>query len=116
MYEDFCQVKLMLHHPFKHLEELLSIDNTVYLSYREAYTACCLSHSYPEDYYAEPETDRDEIPDDDEDEEDLEVEPRIEDEEPLADFEVYAQRRANDHGQLDGLASLGTRHLDWEYN
>ena len=32
-YNDFCCVKLMLHHPFNHIEELLSVDDVVYLSY-----------------------------------------------------------------------------------
>ena len=106
----------MLHHPFNHIEELLSVDNVVYSSYQEAYTACRWHHSHPEDYYADPETDLDELSNDDEDEEDLEVEPEPEDERPLADFEAYAQRRPDDQGQLDGLGGLGTRHLDREYD
>jgi ATP-dependent DNA helicase PIF1 len=115
-YNNFCCVKLMLHHPFNHIEELLLVNNVVYSSYQEAYTACCRHHSHPEDYYADPETDLDELSNDDEDEEDLEVEPKPEDERPLADFEAYAQRRPDDQGQLDGLGGLGTRHLDREYN
>jgi hypothetical protein len=96
-YNDFCRVKLMLHHPFDHIEELLSVD-IVYSSYREAYTACCQHHSHPEDYYADPKMDLDELPDDDGDEKDLEVEPKPEDERPLADFEAYARRRPDDQG------------------
>ena len=106
----------MLHHPFNHIEELLSVDNVVYSSYQEAYTACCRHHSHPEDYYADPETDLNELSNDDKDEEDLEVEPELEDERPLADFKAYAQRRPDNQGQLDRLSSLGTRHLDWEYD
>ena len=106
----------MLHHPFDHIEELLSVDDVVYSSYQEAYTACRQHHSHLEDYYANPETDLDELPNDDGDEEDLEVEPELEDERPLADFEAYARRRPDDQGQLDGLGGLGTRHLDREYD
>jgi hypothetical protein len=42
------------------------------------------------------ETDLDELSNDDEDEEDLKVEPELEDKRPLADFEAYAQRRLDD--------------------
>jgi hypothetical protein len=104
----------MLHHPFDHIEELLSVDNVVYSSYQEAYTACHQHHSHPDDYYTDPEADPDEIQIDDD--EDLDVEPEPEANAPLADFEAYAQRRPDDQGQLDGLGGLGTRHLDREYN
>ena len=104
----------MLHHLFNYVEELLSVDNIVYSSYREAYTACCQHHSHPDDYYTDPEADLDEIQIDDD--EDLNVELEPEADAPLADFEAYAQWRPDDQGQLDGLGSLGTRHLDREYN
>jgi ATP-dependent DNA helicase PIF1 len=104
----------MLHHPFDHVEELLSVDDVVYSSYREAYTACRQHHSHPDDYYTDPEADPDEIQIDDD--EDLNVEPEPEANAPLADFEAYAQRRPDDQGQLDGLGGLGTRHLDREYD
>src|ERR1700736_4248264 len=64
-YNDFCRIKLMLHHPFDHVEELLSVDDVVYSSYREAYTACRQHHSHPDDYYTDPEADPDEIQIDD---------------------------------------------------
>jgi inorganic pyrophosphatase len=85
----------MLHYLYNYVEELLSVDDVVYSSYQEAYTACRRHHSYPDDYYADPETD--ESPDDD-GEDDLEVEPEPEDEGPLADFEAYARRRPDDQG------------------
>ena len=85
----------MLHHPYNHVEELLLVDDVVYSSYREAYTACRRHHSHLDDYYADPETD--ESPDDD-GEDDLEVEPELEDKGPLTDFEAYARRRLDDQG------------------
>ena len=50
---------------------------------------------------------------DDDNPDDIEVEPNPEVEAPLADFETYARRRPDhDSVQLDGLDGLGTRHLD----
>ena len=90
IYNDFCCVKLMLHHPFNYIKELLSVNDVVYSSYQEAYTACCQHHSYLEDYYANLETDLDKLPNDNRDEEDLEVELELKDKGPLANFEAYA--------------------------
>ena len=88
-YGDFCQVKLMLYHPFEHVDELLSVDGVFYLSYEEAYTTCCEHHSHSEDYYVDPEPDVDELPNDDNNPDDVDVEPDLEVEAPLTDFEAY---------------------------
>ncbi len=115
-YNDFCRVKLMLHHPFVHVDELLSVNGVAYSSYQEAFTACCQHHSHPEDYYVDPEPDAEESNNSDNDNlDDIEPDPEVE--APLADFEAYARRRPNhDLGQLDGLDGLGTRHLDRAYD
>jgi hypothetical protein len=114
-YNDFCRVKLILHHPFVHVDELLSVDGVAYSFYQEAFTACCQHHSHPEDYYVDPEPEAEELDDGDEDLDDIEPDPEVE--VPLADFEAYAQRRPNyDLSQLDGLDGLGTRHLDRAYD
>ena len=116
-YEDFCRVKLMLHHPFEHFDELLSVDGVAYLSYKDAFADCCRHHSHPEDYYVDPEPDEDDLPDDDDDPDDVGVGPDPEVEAPLADFEAYARRRPDhDSVQLDGLDGLGTRHMDRAYD
>ena len=110
-------MKLMLHHPFEHVDELLSVDGVVYSSYEEAFAACCEYHSHNEDYYVDPEPDTDELPNDDGNPDDIEVEPDPEVEAPLADFEAYAQCWPDhDLVQLDGLDGLGTRHLDRAYD
>ena len=110
-------MKLMLHYPFEHVDELLSVDRVVYLSYEEAFAACCEYHSHDEDYYVDPEPDADELPNDDDNSDDIEVEPDPEVEAPLADFEAYAQRRPDhDSVQLDEFDGLGTRHLDRAYD
>ena len=116
-YGDFCRVKLMLHHPFEHVDELLSVDGVVYSSYEEAFVACCEHHSHDEDYYVDPEPDADELPNDDNNPDNIKVEPDPEVEAPLADFEAYARRRPDhDSVQLDRLDGLGTRHLDRAYD
>jgi hypothetical protein len=83
-------VKLMLHHPFEYVDKLLSVDGVVYLSYEEAFAACCEHHSHDEDYYVDPEPDTDELHNDDDNPDYIEVEPNPEVEAPLADFETYA--------------------------
>jgi len=103
----------MLHHPFTSIEELFSVDGVAYPTYQEAYAACRQHHSHPEDYYSDPEPDPDK-PQEDEEKENVKPEPELD--APLADFEAYAQRRLDDQGQPDGLGSLGTCHIDWEYN
>ncbi len=93
-YSDFCRVKLMLHHPFVHVEELLSVNGVAYSCYQEAFTACCQHHSHPEDYYVDPELETEESADiDDDSPDDIEPDPEVE--VPLADFEAYARQRPN---------------------
>jgi hypothetical protein len=106
----------MLYHPFEHFDELLSVERVAYLSYKDAFIACCRYHSHPEDYYVDPEPDDDDLPDDD-DPDDVEVEPDPEAEAPLADFEAYTRHRPDDDlVQLDGLDGLGTCHMDRAYD
>ena len=48
-YENYCRVKLMLHHPFVDLSDL-QIPNAVgELSYVKAYDVCCRNHDHPRD-------------------------------------------------------------------
>jgi hypothetical protein len=73
-------------------------------------------HTYPEDYYVDPEPDNGESdPDNNKDTDDVKANPEIE--VPLADFEVYAQWQPNhDLTRLNSSDGLGTRHLDWVYD
>jgi hypothetical protein len=50
---DYCRCKLMLHHPFREVEELLTIDGVTYDTYTEAYDACFSKHDHSsiDDYY-----------------------------------------------------------------
>ena len=110
-------MKLILHHPFEHFDELLSVDGVAYPSYKDAFADCCQYHSHPEDYYVDPEPDEDDLPDDDDDPDDVGVGPDSEVEVPLVDFEAYARRQPDhDSVQLDGLDSLKTHHMDCVYD
>ena len=47
--EDYSRVKLMLHHPFRHIRQLFEVDGTVYGSFAEAYQYCSMAHSHEPD-------------------------------------------------------------------
>lgn len=110
-YADYCRVKLMLHHPFTELSDLLTVDSQLHGSYVEAFQACSELHSHPSDFYVDP---KDDDPDDDE-ESDVEPDPE-EDEHPAADFEMFARRRlGQDIDRVVGT-DLGDRILDRQYD
>ena len=45
----------MLHHPFTDWPDLLSVENKTHGSYVKAFQACKQVHTYPEDFYNDPE-------------------------------------------------------------
>ena len=85
-YSDYCQVKLMLHHPFVDWNDLLSVDSQVYESYIDAFQACIQLHTHPQDFYTNPKTECSDS--DNESEEDPKEQVN---EHPLADFEAFAR-------------------------
>ena len=87
-YNNFCYIKLILYYLFNYIKELLLVNNVVYLSYQEAYIACCQYYSYLDNYYTNPEADLDKIQIDND--KDLNIEPKLEADAPLVDFEAYA--------------------------
>jgi hypothetical protein len=102
----------MLHHPFQHFTDLLSFDGCDYGSYIDAFHACKRLHSHPDDFYTDlVANDQDTESDDDES-------VRNEsDNEPLADFEVFARRRPdNDDLTCSYTDDLGRRDLDRIYD
>ena len=48
-YENYCRVKLMLHHPFVDFSDLRMPNADGELSYAFAYDVCCRDHSHPRD-------------------------------------------------------------------
>ena len=49
--EDFCRVKLTLHHPHRHHDELKSVDGIPFATYSTAYQHCQENHCHDDDYY-----------------------------------------------------------------
>ena len=110
-YNDYCRVKLMLHHPFKCFTDLLSFEGCDYGSYIDAFQACGRLHTHPDDFYTDPVAD-----DQDTDSEDNESVRDENDDEPLADFEVFARRRPCNDLTCSFTDELGSRDLDRVYN
>ena len=113
-YNDFCYIKLILHYLFNSIEELLSVNRIVYLTYQEVFIACCQGYSYLEDYYTKLEVDLDKIQINNN--KDLNIELELEANTPLADFKAYVQQRPDNQGQLDRLSGFRTCYIDQEYN
>jgi ATP-dependent DNA helicase PIF1 len=111
-YADYCRVKLMLHHPFVDLTDLLSIDGQAYGCFTDAFTACAALHNHPQDYYNDP------VNPEPIEESDSDSDTDLEDEQgPLADFEVFSRRRPqNDLSELVDIEALGMRDLDRTYD
>jgi hypothetical protein len=113
-YSDYYRIKLMLHHPFTDWADLLSVDGQAYNSYIEAFQVCKRLHTHSQDFYMNPEV---ESLDSDPDESDEELELGLEDDYPLADFELFARRRPQeDFTRVDSLGGLGSREVDCRYD
>jgi ATP-dependent DNA helicase PIF1 len=111
-YDDYCRVRLMLHHPFQQLTDLLSFNGCDYGSYPDAFYACQRLHTHPDDFYTDPATD-----DQDTDSEDDELVPDEGIDEPLADFEAFARQRPGNHDlTCSPTDDLGSRELDCAYD
>jgi ATP-dependent DNA helicase PIF1 len=108
-YNDYCRVKLMLHHPFRQPTDLLSFDGCDYGSYVDAFHACWQLHTHPDDFYTDP------VADDDTDSDNESVCTDYSDG-PLADFEVFARRRPRDDLTCSFTDDLGSRDLDRIYD
>jgi ATP-dependent DNA helicase PIF1 len=109
-YDNYCRVRLMLHHPFERFTDLLSFDGSDYVSYIDAFRACRQLHTHPDDFYTDPVTDD---PDTESDEDESACES---DDEPLADFEAFARRRPGNDLMCSPTDDLGSRDLDRVYN
>ena len=110
-------MKLLLHHPFRECEDVVTETNKSGApSYIRTYNECRLlhSHTHPDDHMAIPELDDDENVDADDDE--------FENQEP-ADIELYqsfealAGRTCNEHAvEFEDPDDLGDRDIDCDYN
>jgi hypothetical protein len=106
-YEDFCRVKMMLHHPFTNVQDLaVEVDGSA--SFSAAYQICKTSHSHDPDYL---ELDDDASEDEDEFEESTAVE------EMVQDWEVLAARHLrNDATRVEDPNNVSERDLDRLYD
>lgn len=111
--EDYARVKLQLHHPWRQLEDLRTVDGVNYGSFAAAYASCQLLHHHTDTYDNDPADSQ--APEDDEDDTESVVE------EPsqgsLQAFELYAHRRPGDDLACpETRDDLGARMFDLEYD
>ena len=113
-YEDYCRVKMMLHHPFLNVQDLaVEIDGK--FSFAAAYEICKVSHRHEPDFLHE-ELD---IEDKDETEQRDELESLSDRDETenIQDWELLAARNTyNDAGRFEDPDHLGERDLDRLYD
>lgn len=83
-------MKLMLHHPFRRIEDLLEYDGHTFPSFAAAYEHCSLLHTHPFDAFS------DELNDDDEDPFQLPEETTSD--EPSSGWETLAAQRPGRDG------------------
>lgn len=110
-FEDYCRVRLMLHHPFESFADLFSFDGQTYGSYADAFRACEQLHSHPEDFYTDPLDEHDNDEDSESEDEDAET-----DIEPLASFEAFARRGPRNDLTCSITDELGLRDIDRAYD
>lgn len=51
--EHFSCVKMMLHHPVRSMQDLLSVNDNVHATFASAYQVWRKTHSHPDDFYGE---------------------------------------------------------------
>ena len=109
-YEDFCRVKMMLHHPFTDILDLaVNIDGKT--SFAAAYQVCKAFHTHEPDYLDLDDEDTDASEDEDEE---LSA---AEEGEMVQDWEVLAGRHPqNDAARVEDPDNLGERDLDRSYD
>jgi len=107
-YEDFCRVKMMLHHPFTRVQDLaVEVDGK--FSFAAAYEACKRSHAHEPDFL---EDDQENSLDDEFEEPSI-----VNEDEAAQDWELLAARGPrNDATRIENPDCLGERDLDRSYD
>ncbi|KAF6834321.1 mitochondrial dna helicase [Colletotrichum plurivorum] len=107
-HEDYCRVKMMVNHPHRQLDELLTVEGEVYTTFRDAYDACKTFHgNHAPDFY-DTITD---TPDDDEFE-DAEAEEWMRN----SGWEEMARELPDRPIETDDIDILGNRPIDLNYD
>ena len=118
-YEDYCRVKLMLHHPFTNPMDLRMPDDDGVLSYAFAYQVCRRECGHPRDPLdtlaesrREQENQRNSDSEFDSEQEDEEPEPELQ-----AEWTEWAARNGRSRGGADeDLPDFGTRDIDLQFD
>jgi len=107
-YEDFCRVKMMLHHPFTNVRDLaVEVDSN--FSFAAAYEDCKRSHTHKPDYLEDEQEDASE--------DEFEEPSVIDEDEAVQDWELLAARGPrNDATRVETPNVLGERDLDRSYD
>ncbi|OXV07665.1 hypothetical protein Egran_04570 [Elaphomyces granulatus] len=110
--EDYCRVKMMLHHPFRDVEDLKlvgSVAGQPWGTFKEAYTHCQSNHHHEDDHYDVPEPPEPDAPPEDE--------PNAPDDEiRQAWMEMAGHLPQRDGTRVEDPNALGERDLDRGYD
>ncbi|EED12765.1 conserved hypothetical protein [Talaromyces stipitatus ATCC 10500] len=104
--EDYARVKLMMHHPFPEIKDLLEIDGDIFESYAAAYEFCSYAHVHEDDFYDEVLTHPEATHEDSD----------SEDEEMPQSWEALARQLPNrdDATRVEDPDNIGDRTVDRE--
>ncbi|KAI0367563.1 hypothetical protein BV20DRAFT_1000234, partial [Pilatotrama ljubarskyi] len=108
-YEDYCRVKVLLHHPFRAVDELLEDAAGGYRSWSQVFEACRMGHQHSRDTLRSWEHEN--RPADEEEDEDEEINPDFA-ELDEADWQVYARLFPDAALPAYDLDDIGRRPLD----
>ena len=105
-FEDFCRVKLMLNHPHRAYDELLTVDDIRFDTHKTAYLHCQQHHEHENDHYGDVENlDPDADPE--------EWEPRMGDDDiTLEDWQELARLVPDLEPEQEAANVLGRRDID----
>jgi hypothetical protein len=104
----------MLYHPFTGLTDL-SFDGQIFPGYIHAFRACQQSHTHPEDFYTDPDTEG--PTSDEENEDDLPQDLDLSDDSPIADSEGFARKNTrHDLPCVSVTDELGSQDIDRAYD
>lgn len=110
-YEDYCRVKMILHHPFRHPDALLRLDgHDDLVSWRDAYAQCITSnHGHQPDTLQSWDHENNASDEGEDDDEEINADLAELDE---ADWQIYARLFPNAAVPQFDLRDLGRRPID----
>ena len=115
-YEDYCRVKVTLHHPFSELIDLQMPNEDGELSYQSAYRMCMAEHEHPQDPLDIWEESKAEPDEGYESDSDLESQEDDEQNEQAEWMELAARNGMADRLDRADTTGLGKRPIDLVYD